>query len=153
MRIISSAFRAGVSMKKILILTMGVIILATTVLVGCQGSISPLEDIKWSLVSYGEPGNVKAVLPDTEPTARFDGETKEVRGSGGCNTYFGTYKVDGNDLAIIEPFAVTEMWCGDEKGAQESEYLDILLAAESFEIEGDTLTIYSGDGVLNYERE
>jgi hypothetical protein len=45
------------------------------------------------------------------------------------------------------------MWCGAEKGAQEKEYLELLLAAESFEVENKSLTIYSGDGVLNYERE
>lgn len=140
-------------MKKILIIMTAVIILATIVLTGCQAGVSPLEDVRWSLVSYGEPGNLQAVLPDSEPTAQFESETKEVSGSGGCNTYFGGYEVDGNELTMTGPFAVTEMWCGDEKGAQESEYLDILLAAESFEVDGDSLIIHSGDYVLNYERE
>ena len=140
-------------MKKILMLMTAVIILAMTVFTGCQASVSPLEDTRWLLVSYGEPGNLKDVLPDAEPTARFDSETKEVGGSGGCNTYFGEYELEGNNLTMIGPFAVTEMWCGDEKGELESEYLDILLAAESFEVDGDTLTITGAEGVLNYERE
>ena len=140
-------------MKKILMLVTALIVLTSAILAGCQASVSPLEDTKWILVSYGEPGNLKNVIPDAKPTARFDSETKEVRGSGGCNTYFGSYEVDGNDLTMTGPFAVTEMWCGDEKGAQESEYLDILLAAESFEVDDDALVIRSGDAVLNYERE
>ena len=140
-------------MKKILMLVTVVIILATAVFAGCQASVSPLEDTKWELVSYGEPGSLKDVLPGAAPTAEFNSETKEVQGNGGCNSYFGSYKVDGNDLTMTGPFAVTEMWCGDEKGAQESEYLDILLAAGSFEVDGAALIIRSGDAVLNYERE
>ena len=140
-------------MKKILMLMAALIVLAMAVLAGCQASVSPLEDTRWLLVSYGEPGNLKNVIPDAEPTARFDSETKEVQGSGGCNTYFGSYEVDGNDLTMTGPFAVTEMWCGDAKGAQESEYLDILLAAGSFEVDGDAMIIRSGSAVLNYERE
>ena len=140
-------------MKKILMLMTAVIILAMTVFTGCQASVSPLEDTRWLLVSYGEPGNLKDVLPDAEPTARFDSETKEVGGSGGCNTYFGEYELEGNNLTMIGPFAVTEMWCGDEIGEQESDYLDILLAADSFEVDGDTLLIRCGDNILNYERE
>ena len=140
-------------MKKILMLMTAVIILAMTVFTGCQASVSPLEDTRWLLVSYGEPGNLKDVLPDAEPTARFESETKEVGGSGGCNTFFGSYEVDGDKLTMTGPFGVTEMWCGDEKGELESEYLDILLAAESFEVDGDTLTITGAEGVLNYERE
>ena len=140
-------------MKKIFLLTTAVIILAITVLAGCQASVSPMEDTRWLLVSYGEPGNLKNVIPDAEPTARFDSETKEVKGNGGCNTYFGSYEVDGNNLTMTGPFAVTEMWCGDEKGALESEYLDILLAAESFKVDGDSLVIYCGENVLNFECE
>ena len=148
-------------MKKMLILMTVVIMAAIMVLTGCQAGVSPIEDTKWILISYTDlspfedsTGSIiVGVIPDTEVTAHFHSETKEVRGSGGCNTYFGSYKVDGNSLTIIGPFAVTEMWCGDEKGAQESEYLDLLLAAGSFEVDGDNLIICSGNAVLNYERE
>ena len=140
-------------MKKILMLMTAVIILAMTVFTGCQASVSPLEDTRWLLVSYGEPGNLKDVLPDAEPTARFESETKEVRGNGGCNTYFGGYKVDGDELMMIGPFAVTEMWCGDEVGEQEAAYLETLQAAEKFYFVGERLYIEADSMVLIFERE
>jgi heat shock protein HslJ len=140
-------------MKKILMLVMALIVLASAILASCQAGVSPLEDTKWTLASYGPEGNLKNPLPDSLITITFENETKEVSGNAGCNSYFGSYEVDGNEITMTEPFAVTEMWCGDEKGAQESEYLDILLAAESFEVDGDALVIRGGDAVLNYERE
>lgn len=121
-------------------------------LAGC-GANSPLENVRWVLTSYGDPDSLTTVLPDTEVTARFDSETKEIQGSGGCNTYTGAYERDGDNLTLTGPFAVTERWCGDEIGDQESAYLEILLAAESYEIDGDILQINCGDNVLNYGRE
>ena len=135
----------------VVFLTM-IILLSAFTLVGCNGK-SAIEDIKWILASYGDPANPTEVLPDNIPTARFDSEIKEIRGSGGCNTYFGTYEVDGKDLTMTGPFAVTEMWCGDEIGAQESEFLDILLSADRYDIEGDILTLYSGGNILEFEQE
>ncbi len=138
-------------MKSYIIGIMIVSLISLTILLaGCQG-VAPIEDIGWKLTAYGQPANMNTVLPDTEPTARFNSETRELRGSGGCNTFFGAYEVDGNDLIMEGPFAVTEMWCGEETGQQESEYLDILLAADSYEIEDGTLTIYSGENVLVFE--
>jgi len=120
--------------------------------VGCGGG-PVLEDARWILISYGDPETPYAVLPDIEVTARFNSGTKQVRGVGGCNLYAGEYEIDGDNLTIKGPFAVTEMWCGDDVGAQEKAYLDILLAAESYEAGSDILVIYSGDSVLYFERE
>ena len=141
-------------MKRLSILIMLLAIVAVSVsLIGCSGGAEDLEDIKWILTSYGFEGNIKSPLPDSQITVTFKSETKEVGGNAGCNHYSGGYKVDGDKLTIEGPFAVTEMWCGEEKDDQEKKYLDILQAAESFEINGDRLIIYSGAGELNFERE
>ena len=138
-------------MKKILLGIMLVIVILSFSLAGCGKA--ELEDVRWILLSYGNPDTPYAVLPDTQVTARFNGGTKQLRGSGGCNTYAGEYEIDGNNLTLTGPLAVTEMWCGDEIGDQESAYLGILLTAESYEIDGDILQINCGDDVLYYERE
>lgn len=129
------------------------LLIAVIFLVGCGESKSAIEDVKWVLTSYGEPGNEQSPLPDATVTALFDSENGEVKGSGGCNSYFANYEVNGSKLSIPGPYAVTEMWCGDEKGEQERKFLEILPDAESFEISGDKLTIDCGDNVLNFERE
>jgi len=139
-------------MKRIFLGIMLVIIILSFSLAGC-GTGPSIENVRWILLSYGDPETPYAVLPDTSVTARFNSGTKQIRGSGGCNTYTGEYEIEENSLTLTGPFAVTEMWCGNEIGAQESTYLEILLTAESYEIDDNILLIRCGDDVLYYERE
>jgi heat shock protein HslJ len=141
-------------MKRIFLGIMLVMIILSFSLTGCrEPDASSMQDSRWILLSYGDPETPYAVLPDTQVTARFNSGTKQLRGSGGCNTYTGEYEIEENSLTVTGPFAVTEMWCGDEIGAQESAYLDILLAAESYEIDENILQIHCGNDVLYFERE
>lgn len=139
-------------MKRIFLGIMLVIAVLSVSLAGC-GAGSPLEDIRWVLISYGDPDSLTNVLPDTEVTALFDSEAKQLRGSGGCNTYTGAYERDGDNLTLTGPFAVTEMWCGDEIGEQEAAYLDILQTAEKYYFVGERLYIEADYMVLIFERE
>ena len=107
-----------------------------------------LEGTKWILQSYGEPENLKDVLEDTEITATFNKEEGQVTGSAGCNSYFGSYEAEDANLSIPGPIGATEMSCGEQKDTQEREYLSILQAAESYEIEDGKLTINCGNYVL-----
>ena len=109
-----------------------------------------LEDTSWILESYGEIGNLTDVLADTEITVEFVSAEETVRGSAGCNSYFGDYEVEGAQLSIPGPVGATEMYCVDPEGImdQEQEYLAILQLAESYEIDGDELMIKCGSQVL-----
>lgn len=139
-------------MKRIFLGIMLVIIILSFSLAGC-GTGPSIENVRWILLSYGDPETPYAVLPDTSVTARFNSGTKQIRGSGGCNMFTGEYEVSGDNLTLTGPFAVTERWCGKEIAAQESAYLDILLAAETYETDDGILQINSGSNVLYYERE
>ena len=138
-------------MKKygvLLIVLTAALILAFT---GCSGSsTNKLEDTKWVLDSYGDRDNLQNVIGDTEITATFNSEDNQVTGSAGCNSYFGDYEID--DGLSVGMLGNTEMWCGEPEGRmdQETAYLKILQAAESYEVEGSTLTIDCGDDVLIY---
>jgi heat shock protein HslJ len=112
-----------------------------------------LEDKRWVLESYGEPVNLQALLPNTEISATFKSDESEVTGSAGCNTYFGSYKLQGNNLSIPGSIAVTEMYCGEEIDQQEREYLTTLQSAESYKVEDGELTINCGDKVLIFESD
>jgi heat shock protein HslJ len=112
-----------------------------------------LEDKVWVLESYGEPGNLKDVLEDTEITATFDSAEEEVTGSAGCNSYFGSYEVKANKLLVPGPIGATEMWCGEQIGEQETQYLTTLQAAENYKIEDGKLTITCGNQVLIFRSE
>ena len=114
-----------------------------------------LEDTRWVLQSYGEPGNLKDILADTEIKAEFVSSEGTVKGSAGCNSYFGSYDVKGNQISIPGPVGATEMYCTEPEGImeQEQEYLAILQNAETYDIEDDQLQIFSGDKVLIFELE
>ncbi len=113
------------------------------------GRSGGLEDIMWLLESYGEQGDLQAVLEGTEITAIFDSAEGQVTGSAGCNSYFARYEASGNELSILE-LAWTEMGCLEPQGIleQETQYLQALQSAESYKIEDGKLQITSGNQVL-----
>jgi heat shock protein HslJ len=138
-------------MKKygiLLIILTTALILAFT---GCSSSsANKFEDTKWILESYGDRDNLRNVIEDTEVTATFNSEDNQVTGSAGCNSYFGGYEL--NDGLSVGMLGHTEMWCQEPEGRmdQETAYLKILQAAESYEVKGSTLTVDCGNDVLIY---
>lgn len=108
-----------------------------------------LESKTWILVSYGEEGRLEAVLEGTEITATFNPSEIGVRGSSGCNQYFGDYEVNGGELSISN-VAVTEMACPSPEGVMDQEqlFLSMFVAAERFQVQEDHLTIFSANGQL-----
>jgi heat shock protein HslJ len=104
-----------------------------------------IENVIWVLESYGESGNVKAVLKYTEITAKFDGA--KISGSAGCNTYGGGYELKNNNISITELWS-TLMACREQINKQEQAYLTALRDAESYEIEGEKLRIHCGKQLL-----
>ena len=140
-------------MKKII----GVFLLLLIVLPGqlaCSSSTddTKLEDVVWTLVSYGETGNLKTVIEGREATAEFVSAEGTVKGSTGCNHYSGGYEMTGDRLTIPENIAATEMYCEGVMD-QEQAYLSLLPAAESYEINGNELRINCGNQVLIFTRE
>ena len=114
-----------------------------------------LEDTAWVLESYGELGYLRDVIADTEITAEFVSAEGTVKGSAGCNSYFGGYEVEGNQISIPGPIGATEMYCVEPEGImeQEQEYLTMLQNAETYDIKDDQLRILTGDEVLIFEVE
>lgn len=86
---------------KVKILT--VLLLSSIIgLVACSSGAS-IEDTVWELESYGEKGNLQTVIQDTEITIEFKSAEEQIAGSGGCNSYFGSYEINKNKLTIIPP--------------------------------------------------
>lgn len=136
-----------------------VLISASFLITGCTETVTPppselppageLEGVTWILESYGEPGNLNAVLEGTEITLSFDGIEGQIHGNAGANSYFGDYQTDGDRISIAQ-IAATEMYRMDPEGVmdQEYSYLRILQSAESYEIEDGALWIHAGGQVL-----
>jgi heat shock protein HslJ len=102
---------------------------------------SRLLDTEWELVSL----NGGALLEGRAITLRFgDGSLK---GSGGCNTYGGSYTVSEDRLSVSDVYA-TEMACMEPEGImdQEQVYLQLLNAVTRYRLDGDRLELYDESG-------
>lgn len=112
------------------------------------GAPADIENIDWTLVSYGNQNNPTSVLPITpsDITASFSGGS--ITGSAGCNTYFGTYLSPGNALSITIDGS-TMMMC-NQPGVmnQESTFISALEAAQTYQLIGNKLKIAYAGGVL-----
>jgi heat shock protein HslJ len=120
-------------------------------LVGCSPSPadSPsLDGTQWVLVALeGEPP-----LRGKAPSAEFSGD--QISGSAGCNHYFGTYAVSGDDITISD-VARTEMYCMDPEGVmdQEEAFVAALTSAASYRLAGARLELLDATGsvILAFE--
>jgi heat shock protein HslJ len=95
------------------------------------------EGIDWKLTSYATDGVDTPVPFGITATLLLDGGL--ASGSGGCNTFSGTYALDGTTLMFGEEISTTLMLCEESVQAVEDAYLSALP-----EVVGWTMS----DGVL-----
>ena len=108
-----------------------------------------LSGTSWEVIAYNNGKQaVISVLAGTTLTAEF-GSDGTLSGNSGCNTYNGSYKVDGKQITI-GPLASTRMACGEPEGVmeQEAQYLAALQTAVTYQIEGNGLELRTKDGAL-----
>ena len=136
------------------LLFLGVLALVTVACAETAVETDGLEDTKWILESYGEPGNLQAVIEGSQASALFDSAEGRVTGSASCNSYFGEYQLNKNELSV-PLLANTEMYCMEPEGImdQEQEYLKALSTAESYKVEDGKLQIDCGDQILVFVAE
>jgi heat shock protein HslJ len=116
-----------------------------TVLVFRPRQHASLEGTNWQLTGYNTGNAIVSLIRDTKVTAAWaDGQ---VSGSAGCNSYFASYAIDGEQLThgVI---GATEMFCGAPEGLMEQEtgYLKALGASASYRIDSDRLTVLGSNG-------
>jgi heat shock protein HslJ len=108
-----------------------------------------LSGTSWDVTGYNNGKQaVTSVLAGTTLTADF-GADGTLSGNSGCNTFNGTYTVDGSKIAI-GPLASTRMACAEPEGVmeQEAQYLAALQTAATYKLEGDRLQLRTADGAL-----
>jgi heat shock protein HslJ len=104
-----------------------------------------LEGPTWVVQEMSVDGTMTAPISEAPPFAVF--EDGAVAGSSGCNSYSGTYQIEGDSMTI-GPLASTLMACTAELLGQETFYFELLAQTDSYEVSGDQLTLMSGDTVL-----
>jgi heat shock protein HslJ len=118
---------------------------------GEGGPLTPLNGTKWWLSSI----DTFIAIPGSETTAQFainpDGQSGQISGSGGCNTY----NAEITGVFTVGLASVTQSICDTPPGImdQESAYLAALSTAQSFSLEGDTLKVNTGMGVLVFTKQ
>lgn len=101
----------------------------------------------WEVTGYNNgQGGFSSVIAGTEITAAF-GTNGSLTGFSGCNNYATTYSVEGNNISIGQ-VATTMKFCAEPQGVieQENAYGAALQAASTYEIEGDSLTLFDFEG-------
>jgi len=116
------------------LITFGLIISSCSVFGGTPPD--ELDGTKWDLLFIRK----SAPISNRKITLQF--EDGQVRGSSGCNTYFGEYQLKGNDISFGQ-LASTEMACLDPDGImeQEQDYLSFLSEVVAYSVESDQLIL------------
>jgi heat shock protein HslJ len=141
------------SLKEILkmkkrFLTLGLTLVVTLVLVGCNAAITPAPSLTgkvWVLTQIDDLTTGKKLKPTggTIPTLEFK-EDGTVSGHGGCNTFGGGYDVGANNALQVKDLFSTLMACPDMD--TEAIYLDALGMASAFTLQNDQLQLSTSDG-------
>lgn len=86
------------------------------------------------------------IAADVRVWVRFEGEGK-LTGHGGCNRFFGGFKLDGEQIEI-GPMGATRMACPEAVMDLESKFLAALQQSRSFVRDKIRLTLSDVDGNL-----
>ena len=110
----------------------------------------PLSGTNWQVQSYNNGrGAVTTPLQDSEMTAVFASDGT-ISGSSGCNSFTGSYSVDGSSLSIGSVTA-TQQTCSDPVMEQEQAYLTALQASTKYSQTADRLTLRNDDGATQVD--
>lgn len=123
----------------------------TRALIGTLAAITPttpsvdLLDTQWQLLSFGSVDDQTPVVAGSIITLTFTDDGR-AGGYSGCNSYGGSYEVDGANLTIGSVVS-TRRACADQAVMeQEQQYLQALALAQRFTLEDDQLQIFYDEG-------
>ncbi len=133
-------------MKKSLLLSIALTVLAGILLTACSGGSSASLVGEWRLVSYGSASSPKPAAPGVDTSITFGADGK-LNGNIGCNSFGSEFEVKGGKIEFA-PLVSTLMACESPIGEQESAVFAVFVNTAAFALTGDTLTITSADGSM-----
>jgi len=102
-----------------------------------------IEDMTWMLTSQAVDGQLVPVPDGVLVSLRM--EDGRASGSGGCNSYFASYELDGFDVTFSE-IGSTLMACPGPAGDVERAYLANLGMVASYQSGGIQMALLDADG-------
>jgi heat shock protein HslJ len=105
------------------------------------GSELILEGTSWDLFAVRK----STILEGTQFSLSFEGG--QVSGNAGCNSYFGTYTIEGTQIGF-SGLGMTEMACLEPQGLMEQEQylLEFLSTIVRYEMDERQLFLFRADG-------
>jgi heat shock protein HslJ len=116
---------------------------------GCGAAVGSPPDVtgEWELVDFSRDGTVVPEPVGGRATLTLD--DGEVGGTSFCNSYSGTYRLEGDELSV-SGLGGTEMGCAPELMEAETAYLAALEAIEQAATADGYLVLSGGDAELTY---
>lgn len=109
---------------------------------------NPLAGTRWNVVQFNTGAGISTLIGGSRINVEFGGNG-QVTGNSGCNTFSGSYQVNGNRLSVGQ-LGGGMMNCPEPEGVmqQEAEFLTTLQSAATFRIDGNRLEIQNGAGQI-----
>ncbi|MCX7783818.1 MAG: META domain-containing protein [Meiothermus sp.] len=105
---------------------------------------NPLLDTRWTLAAYAQGGRMVPVSPEVGATLEFT--LNRVGGQSGCNSFGGSYTLEGNTLRF-GPLVQTLIACREEAlNRLERAYLQALGQIQGFSLDGSALRLKNQAG-------
>jgi heat shock protein HslJ len=108
--------------------------------------LSSLAGTSWQATGINNGKEAVVSQEGTEKVTALFGDDGTLSGSGGCNSYTGTYTTSGTDQITIGALAATEMACPEPVMEIEQMYFAALGTVATYRIEGATLTLRDAAG-------
>lgn len=103
-------------------------------------TVESVKNTHWLLVTLAN----QPLVTDTLITLNFDNDN--IMGLDGCNRYHAAYTLNADNININKNVATTMMACPEEIMRQASGYLNALIQATRYKIEGEQLTLLDATG-------
>ena len=103
-----------------------------------------LEGVQWEVTGYNN-GRQAVVSPKVGTRLTLIFQDGQVSGSSGCNSFHGSYMLEGNALTI-NPLVTTRKACEGAIMVQEREFLSALQSATTWNIIRGMLDVHRADG-------
>lgn len=110
-------------------------------------------DGDWELVSFVKDGVAQSIAPATLSVTEKGSGSYAVSGFSGVNNYSGSLKADGNKIVVAPNLAFTRMAGSQAAMEFESDYLDLLANAESWNVSGKKLSLTGGKAVAQFQKK
>lgn len=117
-----------------------------SVLLTYSPGLASLAGTSWQATGINNGKEAVVSQAGTEKVTATFGDDGTISGSGGCNTYSGTYATTDPDGITISALAITEMACPEPAMEIEQMYVAALSSVTTYQLEGSTLTLRDAAG-------